>query len=254
MAIAALGWIVVAIAMSGSAAAQTPSVIKACVKNDDGNIRYVPAGTCKANETLLTWNQAGPPGPAGPQGPTGERGPAGPEAPRADGGCYSAVGDRYQDCGNGTVTDSVTGLVWLKQAKCVPPGTWEAAVEAAASMQDGQCGLTDRSLPGDWRLPTREEWEATIAEAVRRSCKLTTGSGGDRSPSLVDATGGACYQWGIQLFEGLEPGELIRWWSSSMPDGDSSYAWSTSLTYGNTNSWWSRDVETLRAWPVRRVR
>lgn len=253
MRIVPFGWAVATIAIAGAAVAQTPSVINACVKNDDGNMRFVANGACKANETLLTWSQAGPQGPAGQQGPAGERGPAGPEAPRADGACYSAVGDRYQDCGNGTVTDSVTGLIWLKQANCVPPGTWEAAFEAAALMQDGQCGLTDGSLPGDWRLPTREEWEATIADAVRRLCKLTSGSGGDRSPSLIDATGRACYQWGIQLFVGLQPGDLVRWWSSSMPDDDSSSAWSAGLTYGNVHPFSHRDFTHL-AWPVRRGR
>src|SRR5262245_54239770 len=39
---------------------------------------------------------------------------------------------RYVDCGNGTVTDSVTGLIWLKQSNCLSTASWEAAKKAAA--------------------------------------------------------------------------------------------------------------------------
>jgi type VI secretion system secreted protein Hcp len=53
-------------------------VIHGCVGND-GKISVVgPTGSCKNNETPLTWNAAGPAGSVGPQGPIG---PAGPEGP-----------------------------------------------------------------------------------------------------------------------------------------------------------------------------
>jgi hypothetical protein len=64
------------IAIAGAAVAQTPSVINACAKNDDGNMRFVAGGPCKANETLLTWNQAGPVGATGPTGPAGASAPS----------------------------------------------------------------------------------------------------------------------------------------------------------------------------------
>jgi hypothetical protein len=69
-------------------------------------------------------------------------------------------GNRYVDCGNGTVTDTVTGLVWLKNANCFGEQTYAAASQAAAGLGAGQCGLTDGSSPGDWRLPTLVEWQA----------------------------------------------------------------------------------------------
>ncbi len=81
MRIVPIGWAVATIALAGSALAQTPAVIKTCVKNEDGNMRFIAHGACKANETLLTWNQAGPQGPAGPQGLQGIAGPAGPQGP-----------------------------------------------------------------------------------------------------------------------------------------------------------------------------
>ena len=76
------------------------------------------------------------------------------------------------DCGNGTVTDTVTGLIWLKQADCLGVHDWAAANRAAAGLKDGDCGgLTDKSSPGDWRLPTKDEWSATIARAVALGCR-----------------------------------------------------------------------------------
>jgi hypothetical protein len=84
MRIVSLGWTVVTVVMVGmlgAAAAQTPPVINACVKNDDGNMRFVVTGVCKANETLLSWNQTGPIGPAGPQGLQGAPGQSGPQGP-----------------------------------------------------------------------------------------------------------------------------------------------------------------------------
>ena len=55
--------------------------------------------TCDVNETMITWNQTGPPGalgvpgppgPAGPQGPQGISGPAGPAGPAGPQGASGA--------------------------------------------------------------------------------------------------------------------------------------------------------------------
>jgi hypothetical protein len=63
---------------------------------------------------------------------------------------------RMIDNGNGTVTDSLTGLVWLKQADCIN-NTWSGAIAAVNSLASGQCGLTDGSTAGSWRMPNRKE-------------------------------------------------------------------------------------------------
>ena len=94
---------------------------------------------------------------------------------------------RYVDCGNGTVTDTVTGLIWLRRADCLPESNWKAAIEATAGLKAGDCGLTDGSSPGDWRLPTKAEWEATIARAVALGCTF------GHAPSLTSDAGTACY-------------------------------------------------------------
>ena len=59
------------------------------------------------------------------------------------------------DTGNGTVT--VDGLVWLKDANCLSRGSWDRAKSQAAGLKAGQCGLTDGSYAGQWRLPTSVE-------------------------------------------------------------------------------------------------
>lgn len=70
--------------------------------------------------------------------------------------CMSAASTSYAgDNGNGTVT--VNGLVWLKDAGCLGPATWDGANSLAAQLAAGQCGLKDNSTPGQWRLPTKAE-------------------------------------------------------------------------------------------------
>lgn len=52
----------------------------ACVTTATGAIDIVSkTATCKAGQTKISWNQAGPAGPAGPKGATGATGPAGPK-------------------------------------------------------------------------------------------------------------------------------------------------------------------------------
>src|SRR5262249_6826608 len=63
---------------------------------------------------------------------------------------------RWIDNGNGTLTDTVTGLTWLKQADCIHQ-TWSNALAAVNTLASGQCGLTDGSSAGQWRMPNRNE-------------------------------------------------------------------------------------------------
>ena len=71
-----------------------------------------------------------------------------------------AGGNRFVDLGDGTVRDTSTGLIWLKDANCFGIKNWDDAMDKAATLHTGECGLTDGSSKGDWRLPTKEEWEA----------------------------------------------------------------------------------------------
>jgi hypothetical protein len=64
---------------------------------------------------------------------------------------------RFTDNGDGTVTDNLTGLIWLKDANCFRGKAWDGALAAANNLSEGQCGLSDGSSAGDWRLPNRKE-------------------------------------------------------------------------------------------------
>jgi hypothetical protein len=66
---------------------------------------------------------------------------------------------RWIDNGNGTVTDVMTGLTWLKQADCIN-GSWADAVAAVNQLASGECGLTDGSMAGSWRMPNRNEMQS----------------------------------------------------------------------------------------------
>lgn len=79
---------------------------------------------------------------------------------------------RFTNNGNGTVTDHLTGLVWLTIGNCIQfyagdPATvnqrsWDPAVESVNRLASGFCGLTDGSRAGDWRLPNRKELDSLI--------------------------------------------------------------------------------------------
>jgi hypothetical protein len=71
---------------------------------------------------------------------------------------------RMRDNGNGTVTDTATGLIWMKQADCINK-TWTTAVTAVKSLSSGQCGLSDGSIAGDWRMPNRKEMQSLADRA-----------------------------------------------------------------------------------------
>ena len=69
----------------------------------------------------------------------------------ADPACHGPSGNysRFMDCGNGTVTDTATGLIWLRNPGCFQSKqTWWNANAAAEGMSNGQCGLTDGSSAG----------------------------------------------------------------------------------------------------------
>ena len=64
---------------------------------------------------------------------------------------------RFTDNGNGTITDNLTGLIWLKNANCFGLRSWAQALADAKSLASSSCGLNDGSVAGDWRLPNRNE-------------------------------------------------------------------------------------------------
>ena len=69
---------------------------------------------------------------------------------------------RFTDNGDGTVTDNLSELVWLKNANCFGERTWSQAISDCNGLAEGEdCGggflLSDGSSAGDWRLPNVRE-------------------------------------------------------------------------------------------------
>jgi len=203
-------------------------------------------------------------GSMGPQGPTGDTGATGdgpigltgPEGPPGadgvDGSCdcpitkeefddliarieyleslHSEPAQRFTNMGDGTIRDNKTGLIWLKDAHCFEHSDWDDAWDDAALLDDGQCGLTDASGAGDWRIPTRAEWVAFVStEYVSPALSNTAGDG----------------QW-------LEGDAFTRvrsetYWSSSGYMLDQ--AWCMNLNAGDENYY--PDFIPMLLWPVR---
>lgn len=90
-----------------------------------------------------------------------------PYAAGDDGNVQAGVGlisPRFIDNKDGTTTDTMTGLHWLKQANCLS-GAWADALAAVNSLASGQCGLTDGSQAGQWRMPNRNELQSIADRA-----------------------------------------------------------------------------------------
>ena len=143
---------------------------------------------------------------------------------------------RYNDCGNGTVTDSLTGLVWLKKSNCLPSADFEAAKKAVAGLKNGDCMLTDASSAGDWRLPTQKEWETTMEKALDMGCS---------GPTLTNDAGTGCMTAGPSSFMDVE---ADYYWSSTTLEGQDR-AYFGDIDHGHVLN--GAFTTSLRVWPVR---
>ena len=73
---------------------------------------------------------------------------------------------RFQDNGDGTITDLLTDLMWLKNASCLGWLSWQAAMNAASelnskSRDQEHCSGVDVFFE-DWSLPTIQELETLV--------------------------------------------------------------------------------------------
>lgn len=158
----------------------------------------------------------------------------------ADPPCHGGDGtfDRFVDCGNGTVTDTATGLVWLQNPGCfLSKETWWSANATAEALGDGQCGLTDGSSAGDWRLATRDEWQVIIDQAISNGCSF---------PYLPDTQGEGCCSTNPCVFIGFE---VDDYWTSSTNAANPNGAWGANVDEG-LNSSGNKSIP-LWVWPVR---
>lgn len=69
---------------------------------------------------------------------------------------------RLIDNGDGTVTDNLTGLIWLRETNCFGQEAWLDALSDANELASGACSLTDGSMATDWRLPSISELNSLL--------------------------------------------------------------------------------------------
>jgi len=148
---------------------------------------------------------------------------------------------RFTDNEDGTVTDNLTGLIWLKNANC--PGTkpWSSALAWANGLYDGcpdcggtdnDCGLSDGSVAGDWRLPNVRELQSLIHYGLY-------------DPAVPNTTGTGKWTSG-DPFTNVQ---LLHYWSSTTDASDTSYAWS--VYFGTGTVIGSALSLFFYVWPVR---
>ena len=122
-------------------------------------------GSQTGSVTVLNCTAVTPRTAADAPAPVAKTGQTRDPTPGSDGALEKGVAwpnPRFTDNANGTVTDNLTGLIWLKNANCfrVTDGglrSWQTAISLANNLASGACGLSDGSSPGDWRLPNRNE-------------------------------------------------------------------------------------------------
>ena len=73
---------------------------------------------------------------------------------------------RFTDNLDGTLTDNLTGLIWLKDGGCLGHVPWLGALAAVDRLHDGLCGLSDGSVAGSWRLPNRNELLSLLHDGI----------------------------------------------------------------------------------------
>ena len=152
---------------------------------------------------------------------------------------------RFTNNNNGTVTDNLTGLIWMQKISCLEQALWADSLALCNALASPHvyCNLSDGSRAGDWRMPNILE-----LESVRVIAYL--------SPVLSNDAGTGKWING-------DPGSSFTYvktansyWSSTSFAPDTTYAWHMNMgngTIDKTNK--LREVGTvfnwLYVWPVR---
>jgi hypothetical protein len=170
-----------------------------------------------------------------PAAPVPRTGQTASSSPGDDGDLEKGVAwpdPRFTDNEDGTVTDKLTGLIWLKNANCFGSKPWAQALSDANGLANGSCGLTDGSSAGDWRLPNLRELQSLVHYGVY-------------NPAVPNTAGTG--KWTGEPFSGVQ---LRSYWSSTTVAANPYNGWCVFLGNGLVQS--SYDKRTARwVWPVR---
>ena len=131
---------------------------------------------------------------------------------------------RFTDNGDGTVTDNLTNLIWLKNANPCGSVSWADALTYCNELAEDTAGLTDGSTAGDWRMPNISELASLV-------------SPGQNNP------------WG------LPPGHpftnVIASWSSTTDPENPEGAFNMNFTTGGNVEESGKPLSAMPVWPVR---
>ena len=142
---------------------------------------------------------------------------------------------RFTDNTDGTVTDTLTGLIWLKDAACMGSGTWSDALTQVGSLNSGanfHCGNYTAGTFSDWRLPNVREMQSLVHY-------------GFFNPAVPDTAGTGQWLEG-DPFTGVQSS---FYWSSTTFANYSDVAWRVNLYYGRVDD--GGKAGTFYVWPVR---
>jgi len=163
--------------------------------------------------------------------------PLNPASAGSDGALQKGVAwpnPRFTDNNNGSVTDNLTGLIWLKNANCFGTKTWAVALADANNLANGNCGLIDGSTAGQWRMPNVRELHSLIDYAWGLPALSNAAGTGRWTPGNPFIGVQSDFYWSSTMVQ-LGPGFGV--WVVSLVDG--------AMRYGNET------VNTYYVWPVR---
>jgi hypothetical protein len=142
---------------------------------------------------------------------------------------------RFTDNANGTVTDNLTGLIWLKSANALGVRTWANALTACNTLNSGEAGLTDGSVEGDWRLPNVLEMRSLIDWRYS-------------NPALSNTAGTGQWTSG-DAFTGVQSGGTPYWTSTSSMSQPTWGAYQVAMPSGVASV--DSKTSSRYVWPVR---
>lgn len=150
---------------------------------------------------------------------------------------------RFTENGDGTVTDELTGLIWLEDANCFGTQFWTDALAKANALFDGcpdcggtanDCGLSDGSLLGAWRLANLRELQSLVHYGVS-------------TPAVPNTAGTGQWVEDDPFWDVLS---ASYWTSTTRALTDPGRAWVVGMHNGHVlNS--DKDTFVFGVWPVR---
>jgi len=147
---------------------------------------------------------------------------------------------RFTDNADGTVTDNLTGLIWLKNANCYGAQTWANALSSANTLNSGECGLSDDSSAGDWRMPHWKE----LYSLVDVQYWVPALSNAEGTGHLFEGDPFIEVQWGAF-------GSPIYYWSATTVVNDPGPSAWTVWFYTGSMGQSPKNSVNIHVWPVR---